>query len=321
MTLAFVFPGQGSQSVGMMNALAAAFPAVRRTFEEASEALGYDLWQIVEQGPEERLNQTQVTQPAMLTAGVAAWRVWREQGGPMPAVMAGHSLGEYSALACAGTFAFGDAVRVVADRARFMQEAVPIGQGAIAAVLGLSDEATRALCAQAAEGEVLEPVNYNSPGQIVIAGTAGAVARALERAKAAGAKRAILLPMSVPAHSSLMAPAAARLAERLAGVALQPPRVPVVHNAHVQTEREPSAIREALVRQIASPVRWVDCVQKMERKGARVFVECGPGKVLTGLNKRVAAGATCLSLHDPKSLEEALARARESGVAAGTEEA
>lgn len=258
MTLAFVFPGQGSQSVGMMNALAAGFSIVQQTFSEASEALGYDLWQVVDQGPEEQLNQTQVTQPAMLTAGVAVWRVWRAQGGPIPAIMAGHSLGEYTALTCAGTFGFADAVRVVADRARFMQEAVPIGQGAIAAVLGLSDEAARALCEQAAEGEVLEPVNYNSPGQIVIAGSATAVARALERAKDAGAKRAIPLPMSVPAHSSLMAPAAARLAERLNGVAMQTPQVPVVHNAHVQTEREPAAIREALVRQVASPVRWAD---------------------------------------------------------------
>lgn len=316
MTLAFVFPGQGSQSVGMMNALAAGFSIVQQTFSEASEALGYDLWQVVDQGPEEQLNQTQVTQPAMLTAGVAVWRVWRAQGGPIPAIMAGHSLGEYTALTCAGTFGFADAVRVVADRARFMQEAVPIGQGAIAAVLGLSDEAARALCEQAAEGEVLEPVNYNSPGQIVIAGSATAVARALERAKDAGAKRAIPLPMSVPAHSSLMAPAAARLAERLNGVAMQTPQVPVVHNAHVQTEREPAAIREALVRQVASPVRWADCVQKMEREGARLFVECGPGKVLTGLNKRVAAEATCIPVYDPKSLEEAMTRVREAGVAA-----
>ncbi|BAU48433.1 malonyl CoA-ACP transacylase [Sulfurifustis variabilis] len=320
-TLAFVFPGQGSQSVGMLNALAAAYPIVKQTFSEASEVLGYDLWQVVEQGPEERLNQTQVTQPAMLVAGVAVWRVWRGEGGPMPAVMAGHSLGEYTALHCAGAFGFADAVRVVADRARFMQEAVPIGQGGIAALLGLSDEATRALCEQAAEGEVLEPVNYNSPGQIVIAGTAAAVARALERAKAAGAKRAILLPMSVPAHSSLMAPAASRLAERLSGVAVHAPRVSVVHNVHAQTEREPAAIREALVRQVASPVRWVDCVQKMEREGVRLFVECGPGKVLAGLVKRVAAEAACIPVYDPKSLEEALARTRETGVDARTEEA
>lgn len=321
MTIAFVFPGQGSQSVGMMNALAAVFPIVKQTFDEASEALGYDLWSIVDQGPEDRLNQTQVTQPAMLTAGTAVWRVWRAQGGPIPAIMAGHSLGEYTALTCAGAVGFVDAVRVVADRARFMQEAVPIGQGAIAAVLGLSDEAARALCEQTAQGEVLEPVNYNSPGQIVIAGTAAAVARALEGAKAAGAKRAILLPMSVPAHSSLMAPASARLAERLEAVAMKAPKVPVVHNAHVQTEQDPAAIRQALVRQVASPVRWVDCVQKMEREGARILVECGPGKVLTGLNKRVAAQATCISVYDPKSLEEALTRVREAGVAARTGEA
>lgn len=308
MTIAFVFPGQGSQSVGMLGALAEAQPEVRATFAEASEALGLDLWALAAQGPEEALARTEVTQPLMLTAGVAVWRAWRARGGALPAVLAGHSLGEYSALVAAGAIDFPEAARLVADRARFMQEAVPAGQGAIAAVLGLSDDAVRALCAEAAQGEVLEPVNFNAPAQVVIAGSASAVTRALARAKSAGAKRALALPMSVPAHSSLMAPAAARLAERLASVTLRAPAVPVIHNAHLQTATEPEAMREALVRQVASPVRWVDTIERMARAGARVFIECGPGKVLTGLNKRIARDAVCLAVQDPASLEEALAQ-------------
>lgn len=315
MTLAFVFPGQGSQSVGMLAEFAEAFPIVRATFDEASSALGYDLWALVQQGPEDRLNQTECTQPVMLTASVAIWRAWRECGGPLPNIMAGHSLAEYSALTCAGAFAFADAVRLVADRGRYMQEAVPIGQGAIAAILGIGDEAVRQACAQAAQGEVVEPVNYNSPGQVVIAGHTTAVARAMERCKAAGAKRAITLPMSIPAHSSLMAPAAARLAERIKSVPIAVPQVAVIHNAHLQVEREPEAIRQALVRQIASPVRWADTVRKMAAAGARTFIECGPGKVLTGLNKRIATEAACLAVYDPKSLDEALAHVSSARVA------
>ena len=307
MTLAFVFPGQGSQSVGMLNGLAAEFPQVRRTFDEASQELGLDLWQMVSAGPEEQLNQTQHTQPAMLTAGVAVWRVWRASGGPLPAFMAGHSLGEYSALCCAEALTFADAVRLVADRGRFMQAAVPAGQGGMAAILGLEDEQVRTVCAQAAHGEVLAAVNYNSPGQVVIAGSAAAVARGVEAAKAAGAKRAVLLPVSVPSHCALMQPAAEQLAERLAQVSIKAPSIPVLHNVHVQAESDPQAIRAALVRQLASPVRWTDTVQALLAQGVDLLIECGPGKVLAGLNKRIARSTPTLSLHDPASLSEARA--------------
>lgn len=305
MKFAFVFPGQGSQSVGMLRELAAEHPQVRQTFDEASQTLGYDLWQTVAEGPEERLARTEVTQPAMLAAGVAVWRVWSAGGGPAPAIVAGHSLGEYSALVCAGALDFPEAVGVVADRARYMQEAVPAGQGAMAAILGLSDEQVAVLCTQAAEGEVLEPVNFNSPAQVVIAGTSGAIARALERAKGAGAKRAVRLPMSVPAHSSLMAPAAARLAERLKSVTLRAPQIPVVHNAHVGFAPDPAAIRDALVRQVAAPVRWVQTIETVVRQGVGALVECGPGKVLTGLNKRIAPETECYGIYDPESLRAA----------------
>lgn len=307
MSLAFVFPGQGSQSVGMLNALAQAYPSVEQTFAEASDALGRDLWQLVEQGPEEVLNQTENTQPAMLSAGVAVWRVWRGRGGALPVVMAGHSLGEYTALVCAGAIDFPDAVRLVADRARFMQSAVPAGQGGMAAVLGLDDTAVRALCIQAAEGEVLEPVNFNSPGQVVVAGTAAAVQRAVAQAKAAGAKRAVALPVSVPSHCKLMEPAAQQMAARLREVNLRAPQVSVLHNAHVRAEQDPQAIREALVRQIAAPVRWVETVQAMAAQGVDKVVECGPGKVLAGLNKRIAEGITTWPVFDPASLDQALA--------------
>ena len=307
MTLAFVFPGQGSQSVGMLNELSAEFPHVRRTFDEASEALGFDLWQLVSAGPEERLNQTQHTQPAMLAAGVAAWRVWRAQGGPLPAFMAGHSLGEYSALCCAEALDFGDAVRLVADRGRFMQAAVPAGQGGMAAILGLEDEQVRTVCAQAAHGEVLAAVNYNSPGQVVIAGSAAAVARGVEAAKAAGAKRAVVLPVSVPSHCALMQPAAEQLAERLAQVSIKTPSIPVLHNVHVQAESDPQAIRVVLVRQLASPVLWTDTVLVLLAQGVDLLIECGPGKVLSGLNKRIARSTPTLSLHDPASLSQARA--------------
>lgn len=307
MSLAFVFPGQGSQSVGMLDALAQAYPSVKQTFAEASAALGRDLWQLVEGGPEEALNQTENTQPAMLSAGVAVWRVWRERGGVLPVVMAGHSLGEYTALVCAGALDFPDAVQLVADRARFMQSAVPAGEGGMAAILGLDDDAVRALCAQAAEGEVLEPVNFNSPGQIVVAGTAAAVQRAVAQAKAAGAKRAVVLPVSVPSHCQLMAPAAEQMAARLRAVSLRVPQVPVLHNAHVRAEQDPQAIREALVRQIAAPVRWVETIQAMAAQGADKVIECGPGKVLAGLNKRIVDGVTTWPVYDPASLDQALA--------------
>ncbi len=307
MKLAFVFPGQGSQSVGMMTALAAGSPVVRQTFDEASQALGFDLWQVVEQGPDVRLNQTELTQPAMLAAGVATWRVWLAHDGPRPDFMAGHSLGEYTALVCAEAINFSDAMKLVTDRGRYMQQAVPVGQGGMAAILGLDDEAVRELCAQAAQDEVLEAVNFNSPGQVVIAGTAAAVTRAVEQSKAAGAKRAILLPVSIPAHCRLMHPAALRMVERLGQVHIHRPQVPVIHNAHVQTESDPQAIRNALVRQIESPVRWVETVQKMAAMGVDRMVECGPGKVLTGLNKRIVKTTEILSVFDPSTLHDALA--------------
>ncbi len=305
--LAFVFPGQGSQSVGMLAALAARQPEVQKTFAEASDVLGYDLWEIVTVGPEEKLNQTEYTQPAMLTSGVAVWRVWQAHHGAQPVVMAGHSLGEYTALTCADAIGFADAVRLVADRARFMQEAVPAGQGGMAAILGLEGDAVRALCTQAAQGDVLAPVNFNSPEQIVIAGTAAAVARAVEQARSAGAKRAVVLPVSVPSHCALMHPAAQRMAERLAQVEIRRPRIPVIHNAHVQRERDPDAIRSALAQQIESPVRWVETIRTMATDGITVLVECGPGKVLAGLNKRIAKDTLTLPVYDPESLQTALA--------------
>jgi [acyl-carrier-protein] S-malonyltransferase len=306
MSLAFVFPGQGSQSVGMLTDLAARHPQVKDSFAEASSALGYDLWKLVADGPEERLNKTEHTQPAMLAAGVAVWRVWREAGGPAPVVMAGHSLGEYTALTCAGALDFIAAVKLVTDRGRYMQEAVPPGQGGMAAILGLEDEQVQKLCEAAAEGEVLAPVNFNSPGQVVVAGTAAAVGRAIEQAQAAGAKRAVALPVSVPSHCALMKPAAQRMAERLADISLRKPAIPVLHNAHVRAEQDPEAIKQALVRQIESPVRWVEIVRKMAADGVDKLVECGPGRVLTGLNKRIAKEATTLPVYDDDSLKLAL---------------
>lgn len=307
MSFAIVFPGQGSQSVGMMNALVATFPVVRDTFAEASAVLGFDLAALVAQGPEERLNETTVTQPAMLAAGVATWRAWRAQGGPEPAIMAGHSLGEYSALVAAEALGFSDAVRLVADRARFMQEAVPIGQGAMAAILGLDDGAVRAVCEEAAQGQVVSAVNFNSPGQVVIAGHAGAVTRAVEAAKAAGAKRAMTLPVSVPSHCALMHPAAERLAARLEETEIRPPRIPVLHNAHVDMESSPDGIRKALARQVEAPVRWVESVSRIAASGARIAIECGPGKVLAGLNKRISREMTTIAVYDLSTLEQALA--------------
>lgn len=306
MKIAYVFPGQGSQAVGMLQGLAQQYPEVRATFDTASAALGFDLWALVSSGPEARLNQTQITQPAMLTAGVATWRVWRAQAGPEGACVAGHSLGEYTALVCAGVIEFADAVKLVADRARFMQEAVPAGQGAMAAVLGLDDAAVRALCAQAAQGDVLDAVNYNAPSQVVIAGTAAAVARAVAQAKDAGAKRALPLPVSVPAHSRLMQAAATRLGERLGAVELRAPRVPVLHNVHARTEPDIDALRSLLARQVASPVLWVDTVTAMAQTGVTHVIEIGPGKVLTGLNKRIAPQLECLAVNDPASLAAAL---------------
>jgi [acyl-carrier-protein] S-malonyltransferase len=304
--LAIVFPGQGSQSVGMLRELAAAFPVVRDTYTEASDVLKYDLWALVQNGPEQDLNRTDRTQPAMLTAGVAVWRVWQGQGGARPAVVAGHSLGEYTALVCADALDFASAVALVAERGRFMQEAVPAGQGAMAAVLGLDDGTVRAACARAANGEVVEAVNLNAPGQVVIAGGTAAVGRAIEELKAAGAKRAVPLPVSVPSHCALMKPAAERLADYLQGVELRAPQIPVLHNVDVQVADDAQGVRDRLVRQLYSPVRWVETVQAMAARGVGRIIECGPGKVLTGLNKRIEKEVGALAVYDPATLEEAL---------------
>lgn len=305
-SIAIIFPGQGSQSVGMLAELAAAWPLVGETFAEASEALGLDLWQVTRQGPRELLDRTDITQPAMLAAGVAVWRVWNQAGGPAPAWMAGHSLGEFTALVCAGALGFADAVALVAQRGRFMQEAVPAGAGAMAAILGLADDQVVAVCAQAAEGGILEPVNFNSPGQVVIAGEAAAVARGIAAAKAAGAKRAVLLPVSVPSHCALMRPAAERLAVALAAIPLAAPRIPVPHNVTVDAVADPAAIRDRLVRQLYSPVRWVETVRCLADQGVGLLLEAGPGKVLTGLTKRIDDRLEALAVLDPKGLALAL---------------
>ena len=306
MSLAFVFPGQGSQSVGMLSALAESNPLVVETFTEANDALGMDLWSLVQNGPEDALNQTTNTQPAMLAAGVATWRVWQEKSGAVPAVMAGHSLGEYTALVCAGSLAFADAIKLVADRGRFMQEAVPTGEGAMAAIIGLDDDGVQSLCEANAANEVLSPVNFNSPGQVVIAGSAAAVQRAVDGAKAAGAKRALLLPVSVPSHCQLMHGAAARMAERLADIELTVPTIPVIHNFNVQVEKTPESIKQALVSQIEQPVRWVEIIQKMAADGVEKLVECGPGKVLVGLNKRIDKSMNTWAIYDAETMTAAL---------------
>ncbi len=304
--IGFVFPGQGSQSLGMLADLAEEFPTVRATFEEASDVLGKDLWLLSRQGPEEVLNQTANTQPVMLAADIATWRVWREQGGPMPGMGAGHSLGEYAALVAADSMDFRETIRVVAERGRLMQEAVPEGSGAMAAILGLEDEAVEAVCAEAAQGQVVEPVNYNSPGQVVIAGLAEAVERAMALARERGAKKVIRLPVSVPSHCALMKPAAERFAEILADATIRPPVFPVLQNADVAAHETPDAIRDALVRQLYSPVRWVETIRAMQSAGIEMLVECGPGKVLTGLNRRIDRRFPIWPVVDPESLEQAL---------------
>ncbi len=306
MKLAFVFPGQGSQSVGMMSGYAH-HPAVRETFAEASDALSQDLWALVAADSEGALDRTVNTQPVMLTAGVAVWRAWLAAGGPRPDVVAGHSLGEYTALVAAGALAFREALPLVRFRAQAMQEAVPAGVGAMAAVMGLDEPGVTAACAEAAQGEVVEAANFNAPGQIVIAGHAAAVERAIAAAKARGAKRGVLLPVSAPFHTSLMKPAAERLAARLAGVPFGPPAIPVLHNADVAEHRDPAAIRDALARQAASPVRWVGTVQAFAARGVGRVCECGPGRVLTGLCKRIAPAVEGHALDDGDAIAAALA--------------
>ncbi len=312
MTLAIVFPGQGSQSLGMLADLAGAAPQVRETFDEASDALGYDLWALCQDGPEERLNATEQTQPAMLAAGVAVWRAWTARGGAQPAICAGHSLGEYSALVAAGALDFATAVRLVRSRGRYMQEAVPAGQGAIAAVLGLDDDAVLAVCNEitaARPQELVAAVNHNAPGQVVIAGHKGAVDAALDALRAAGAKRAVPLPMSVPVHCELMRPAAERLLADLRESGLRAPRFPVLHNADLETHDDPQDILTALGAQLYTPVRWTDTVAALRARGVQRMIECGPGRVLAGLARRIDRTVPCAAVHDPASLDEALAAA------------
>lgn len=304
--LGFVFPGQGSQKIGMLAELAAEFPVVGQTFAEASSVLGYDLWSLVQTGTQDEINLTERTQPLLLTASVAVWRAWQEKNGTRPALMAGHSLGEWSALVCAGVVDFKDAVRLVQQRGKFMQEAVPAGQGAMAAIIGLDDALILDACKKAEQGEVVAAVNFNSPGQVVIAGTATAVERASALCKEAGAKRALPLPVSAPFHTELMRPAADRLAEQIAATIFSVPEIPVVHNVTAEVEANPEKIKALMIEQIYSPVRWVECVNTMTAKGIAITLECGPGKVLSGLNKRINTDLVTVSVEKPEELLAAL---------------
>ncbi|MXP49512.1 ACP S-malonyltransferase [Pantoea sp. Eser] len=305
---AFVFPGQGSQTVGMLADLAASYPQVEETFREASAALGYDLWQLVSQGPAEELNKTWQTQPALLAASVAIYRVWQQQGGEQPSIMAGHSLGEYSALVCAGVLDFADAIKLVELRGKLMQEAVPEGTGAMQAIIGLDDASIRKACEESAQGQVVSLVNFNSPGQVVIAGNKEAVERAGAACKAAGAKRALPLPVSVPSHCALMKPAADKLAVALESITFNTPAVPVINNVDVKAETDAGAIRHALVRQLYSPVRWTESVEAMAAQCMTQLLEIGPGKVLTGLTKRIVDSLTAAAVNDSASLTAALGK-------------
>lgn len=298
-SLAFVFPGQGSQSLGMLAEFGAQQSLIKDTFSEASDALGYDLWSLIQQGPEEQLNQTDKTQPAILTASVALWRLWLANAQARPAFVAGHSLGEYSALVAAGSLGFADAVKLVELRGRLMQQAVPAGQGGMAAILGLEDADVLAACAEAAKGDVVSAVNFNAPGQVVIAGSAAAVERAIEGCKARGAKRAMALPVSVPSHCALMRPAAEKLAETVESLAWQMPQIALVQNVSAAVSADIEALKRDLLAQLYSPVRWVETVVYLAEQGVTDLVECGPGKVLAGLNKRCVKGVTTHSLETP----------------------
>jgi [acyl-carrier-protein] S-malonyltransferase len=285
--LAFVFPGQGSQKIGMLAELAEQNPIIEKTFSEASEVLGYDMWDLIQQGAQEDINLTQRTQPILLTCSVAIWRLWNEKLGATPSQMAGHSLGEWSALVCANVINFADGLRIVEARGKYMQQAVPVGQGAMAAIIGLDDQAILDACAEAGDLGVVDAVNFNAPGQVVIAGSNDAVERAMDICKAAGAKRALPLPVSAPFHTSLMKPAADNLAEMVNAVSFRAPEVPIMHNVHARNEQDPEAIKALMLEQIYSPVKWVDCVKQLKEGGVSTLVECGPGKVLSGLVKRI----------------------------------
>ena len=311
--LAFVFPGQGSQSVGMLaehlDTSSSDQEIVKQTFAEASEVLGFDLQKLISEGPAEELNKTENTQPALLTASVALWRLWQEKGGETPSFVAGHSLGEYSALVCAGALKFADAVRIVRQRGLFMQDAVPAGTGAMAAILGLDDDKVIEVCAAAAQGEVVEAVNFNSPGQVVIAGGKEAVARAIELAKEAGARKALPLPVSVPSHCALMKPAAERLAVELSNIEISEPTIPVLQNVTADQCSDPEQIRQNLVAQLYSPVRWVETIAALTEGGVNRFAECGSGKVLAGLNKRIVRRAPVANLESVEAFEALLSAA------------
>lgn len=304
--LAFVFPGQGSQKIGMLQLLAGTSPVVAATFAEASGILGYDLWDKVQNGTQEGINLTECTQPLLLTASVAVWRVWQERGGAMPEFLAGHSLGEWSALVCAGVVGFADAVKLVQQRGKFMQEAVPAGIGAMAAIIGLTDELTVAACVKAAENEEVGAVNFNSPGQVVIAGHKAAVERAMVLCKEAGAKRALPLPVSAPFHTSLMQPAAERLRLQIEQTVFNTPNIPVVHNVNAKVESDPAKIKALMIAQIYSPVLWVDCVNGLAAESIDTVVECGPGKVLTGLIKRINKSLSTYSIETPDQIDSLL---------------
>lgn len=301
--LAFVFPGQGSQHPGMLAEAADAYPILAETFAEASEALGFDLWKLAAEGPEAEQNLTENTQPLILTASVALWRVWMARTDERPALMAGHSLGEFSALVCAGALPFAATVDLVRQRGQFMQSAVPVGEGAMAAIIGLDDNAIDKACADAAQGEVVSAVNYNSPGQVVIAGHVAAVERAGEACKAAGAKRALPLPVSAPFHTSLMQPAGEQLKHALNEIDVRSPEIPVIHNVSKASESDPALIRQLLVEQISQPVPWVACVQSLQAKGITRVIECGPGKVLTGLAKRIDRSLSGANLQAPSDFD------------------
>jgi len=304
--LAFVFPGQGSQKIGMLAGLASVNTVVLDTFSEASEALGYDLWELVQTGEQEAIDLTERTQPILLASSLAIWRLWQERSGPIPSQLAGHSLGEWSALVCSGVLGFADALKIVRARGAYMQEAVPVGVGAMAAILGLDDQAVLGACDTARQGEVVDAVNFNAPGQIVIAGSALAVERAIELCKASGAKRALPLPVSAPFHTSLMQPAAENLADLVNSTVFSTPQIPVIHNVHAQTESNPDAIKALMLEQIYKPVMWVNCVNGLKSRGAEILIECGPGRVLNGLSKRIDRELTSYATDDLASLENAL---------------
>lgn len=306
MSQAFVFPGQGSQSIGMLSQLATEFPQVQATFSEASDVLGYDLWQLVIDGPVESLNQTERTQPAMLAAGIAVWRSWQSVTDIRPSFLAGHSLGEYTALVASGALAFSDAIKLVEQRGLFMQQAVPAGVGAMAAILGLDDDVVRTICSQAAVNGIVEAVNFNSPGQVVIAGESSAINVAIKLAKEQGAKRALLLPVSVPSHCALMKPAAEKLAVALAEISIITPTIPVIHNVSVTSESNSDNIKRLLTEQLYSPVRWVETVETFAGQGVDTLIECGPGKVLAGLTKRIDKSLVGLPAFDKVSIDKAI---------------